>query len=127
MQTILIIAGLTVIGIQLLFIHLQNRKIMSNQDQVLADIQLIKGALVDISAAESAEADNLTKIAQEISDLKDQVANGGDQTATVTALDDLATRATAAATAAKANAATLDGIVNPPAPVEVPPTEEPAA
>ena len=72
-----------------------------------ADIAAILAVLVGIGA-------DVNTIAQEITDLKNQEASGQDQADTVAKLDDLATKATAAAAA-------LHALV--PVPVETPPAD----
>lgn len=74
-----------------------------------ADIATILEAIVGIGG-------DVATIAQEIIDLKNQEATGQDQADTVTKLDDLAVKATAAAAALHALVA---------APVEAPPVENP--
>jgi uncharacterized alpha/beta hydrolase family protein len=92
MQTIFITAGVAIMGIQLLFIIQKIKKMSTLQERSNADIATILAAIVGIGG-------DISTIAQEITDLKNQEATGQDQIDTVAKLDDLATKATAAATA----------------------------
>lgn len=95
--------------------------IMSTQDdKIKQDIAAVLVAFTAIGADLSTIADDQTKMVTLIANLKNQEATGQDQSATVTALDDLVTKSQGIADKTKAAAAAIESIVNNPPAVTVP-------
>lgn len=99
----------------LLSIHKNLDSIMTNEEQAQADITAILGAITGMATSQGA-------IAQELADLKNQIATADVPPALLTQLDDLAVRSAAVATSLQALLPVTAVVPAPaaPAPAEVP-------
>lgn len=101
-------------------------QLMSNQDQLATDLSAIKDAIGTVATNQAAEAANIATLATSVTDLRNQLANGGVAPALVAQADALVAQVTAAATTSKTNADAVAAILTPPAAAPAGETAPPA-
>lgn len=99
------------LGEQLFIINQKLQTIMDQNAQTSADLAAILGDFQKIADAQTADAQSLVTMGQELQAIRDEEASGADQSATVAALDDLKTKFDTAAQNAANNSAALAALV----------------